>query len=1350
MDMGIANGTAHIADGTAHVKEAPLSYEQEPLWFLHQLVPDMPVDNECAMVIFRGELDAQALRESLGAFIQRHEIWRTIFPSLDGQPMQVVQAQGEWAWSVADLTDLPEAEREGEALRRAGEEVKQPFDLARGPLVRALLVRLGTGEHRLFMTLHHIIVDRASLTQVFLPELRDLYEARVHGRADELDEVNLQYADYAMDQRGKRQEEEDPAAHLKFWKEYLADAPTVLELPGDHQRAGQQSYRGGMQAFALSEELSTGLRELSRQEQVTLRVTLTAAFATLLYRYTGQEDLLIGLATCGRKRAELHRTVGCFVNTVVLRADLAQQPSARELLRRTRAASEVTYRHEDVPFDAIVKEVQPERSLSYQPLVQVLLLFEPQPAARPTAWQLIPVDIPTQTSKFDLCLAVDERAEGLTGRFIYNSDLFGPETIGRMIGHWRKVLQGMVAAPSQPVAEVELLGEQETAQLRRWSAGDDVPAGPSLEQLIEEQAAARPQAIAVVCEGEQLTYRELDRRTNQLARYLRQRGVGAEVLVGVCLERSLDQVIALVSILKAGGAYVPLDPEAPGERTQYVLQDTQMALVVSQQQLQWRLSGTAADVVSLDRDWGMIAQQSEEKLGEDQRAEEQLGHVIYTSGSTGRPKGVMVERGALAAHSRAMINVYGLEPQDRVLQFSQYSADASLEQILPTLAAGARLIMRGKEIWSPRQLLEEVRRHQVTVVNLSPTYWQQALREWARTPQELAGTRLRLMILGGERLGSQAVQQWRELGLPAVRLLNAYGPTESTITATLGEAGQEQETITIGRPLPGRTVYILDRGGRPAPMGVVGELHIGGPLLARGYLNKPALTKQRFISDPFGAPQAGRLYRTGDLARFQPDGRIEYVGRVDHQVNIRGYRIELGEVEAALAQHSAVDEAVVVARGDGEDQELVAYVMARTAASLPEGELRRHLEEKLPRHMQPGAIAVLADLPRLATGKPDRRRLPEIERRQRRDDATYRAPQVLAQQQLVQIWEELLEPRPIGIRDNFFHLGGHSLLAAQLVDRIEQVCGKRLALSTLFAKPTVEQLAEALEESGKTGQRKARVVPVQAGGSRRPFFFMHGDWTGGAFFCFTLARACGADQPFYVLEPYTFSGQDEVPALEAIAGAHIEAMRDVQARGPYRLGGFCNGGLLAYEMARQLEAAGEEVEFLGLINPSEPVQSSSLRAVCRWLHKVRLAGGGREADLFLRARHAGRHIYRRLRPGGSRVQDFGKLLDIEPRLAAMFPPREALYRDYVQMFTWAATGYQPGVYRGKITFYWAREEPGTAGTWQPVTGRKEPADVEEHVVAGTHMSCVTDHVQDVAQSLGECLSRVAEEAGSRA
>ena len=837
-------------------KAAPLSYEQQELWLMHELMPDVPLDSECVMVTLRGELDGEALQESLAAFIQRHEIWRTSFPCRDGQPVQAVHEQGQWTWSTADLSGLAEPERDQEAQRLAEEDARQPFDLAQGPLVRALLVRLGEQEHRLLMTLHQIICDQKSLRQVFVPELQELYEARVEGRAAKLDEVGLQYGGYASWQR-ERQQEEELLAHLRFWKEYLAGAPTVLELPGDHRRPGQPSYRGGMQAFALSGELSAGLRELSRQEQVKLPVTLTAAFATLLHRYTGQEDLLLGLSVSQRSRAEVQRTMGCFLNTVVLRADLTGEPSVRELLRRTRAASRATASHQDVPFGMIVKAVQPERSMNHQPLVQVLLNFEPEPPTQPAGWEIMHLDVPPQTSQFDLCLEVDERAERLRGRLFYNSDLFERQTIRRMIGHLRMALEGMVAQPGQPVGELELLGEEETQQLLGdWSAAAEARADVSISDLIARQATARPESVAVVCEGEQLSYRQLNGRANQLARYLRARGAGAETPVGVCLERSLDQVIALVGILKAGAVYVPLDPEAPAERIRYVMQDTQMPLLLTHHRLQGKVSGTRAEVVSPDRDRELIGQQSDEELA-DQPKEDQLAYVIYTSGSTGQPKGVMVERAVLAAHTRAMIGEYGLGTQDRVLQFSQYSFDASLEQILPTLAAGGRLIMRGREIWSPRQLLEEVERQQVTVMNLPPAYWQQALREWAKARQELARTQLRLVIVGGDRLEAQGVRQWRDLGLRGVRLLNAYGPTETTITATLGEVGQEQERITIGRPLPGRSVYILDRRGRPAPTGVVGELHIGGELLARGYLNQPELTRQRFVPDPFGARPGG-------------------------------------------------------------------------------------------------------------------------------------------------------------------------------------------------------------------------------------------------------------------------------------------------------------------------------------------------------------------------------------------------------------------------------------------------------------------------------------------------------------
>ena len=894
-------------------------------------------------------------------------------------------------------------------------------------------------------------------------------------------------------------------------------------------------------------------------------------------------------------------------------------------------------------------------------------------------------------------------------------------------------------------AAAPLSHEQEQQVLRDWSAGAAADPGPDIVAMIGEQARVRPDALAVGGGAEKLSYRQLDEEAGRLARYLRTRGVGGEVPVGVCLERSARQVVALLAILRAGGAYVPLDPEAPAERTGLVMADTAMPVVVTQERLRDAFAAAAAEVVSLDGDRAAIGRQAVAGPGGEPKPD-QLAYIIYTSGSTGRPKGVMVERGALSAHCRAMAEVYDLGPGDRVLQFSQYSADASLEQILTALAAGACLVVRGTEIWSTRRLLQELKSQQVTVMNLWPAYWQQTVRDWVEDPAGLTGLRLRLVILGGERLPSHAVREWRELGVPDVRLVNAYGPTEAIITATLAEAGTEPDPVTIGRPLPGRAVYILDDRGRPVPAGVLGELHIGGPLLARGYLNQPALTRERFVPDPFGGRPGGRLYRTGDLARWRPDGRIEYAGRNDEQVKIRGYRIELGEVEAALAAHPAVGQAVVVAQGDGIGKELAAFVVARTPAPLRLTELREHLAARLPRHMQPAVIQQLDELPRLASGKPDRRRLPQIGVAARRDGAPYVPARLLAEQQLIEIWEQLLEPRPIGITDNFFHLGGHSLLAAQLLERIERATGKQLDLSTLLANPTVEQLAQELQTSAREPAEQVRLLPVQADGSKRPFFFLHGDWTGGAFYCFALARACGPDQPFYVLEPYRFSAAEQVPTLEAIAAAHIEAIRKLQPRGPYRLGGFCNGGLLAYEMARQLEVSGERVEFLGLIDPSPPVQSSFLRTVCDAAQQAMGAGSTRRADLYLRARHAQRHIYRRLLPGGSRVRDFGQLLAIEPRLEAMFPPREALYADYIGVVTWAAAGYQAGVYPGRITFFWAREDPAIASTWRPVTRQAQAANIDEHAIAGAHMSTLTEHIQDLAVKLSACLAEAGQDA----
>jgi amino acid adenylation domain-containing protein len=1327
-------------------KVAPLSYEQMQSWLLRELTEDPAFGNESRTVIMRGPLDACWLHDSLRAFIGRHAIWRSVIANRDGQLVQVVTENDRCEWSDRDLTRLAGGDAEKRVAELAAEELQRPIDPYRGPLVRAMLARLAPQDHRLILTLPRMIFDDVALAQVFLPELRELYEARAAGRAEPLGEVPAHYLDYARRQQDGH--DEAFAAHLSFWQEYLAGAPTILELPADHPRSESADYPGGVTEFALGRGVGADLRRLSEQEQVALPVTLMAGFAALLHRYTGHDELLVGLDVSRRERSEWHGTMGPFDKVVAMRADLRGEPSARELLQRTQAAMHATRPHHRAPLEGVVRVVNPERRPGCHPLVQVLISTEQgRPGPAIAGWELATAELPPRRARFDLCLELDDQSPDLTGRILYRSDLFEPETISGLIGRWRLLLAGMAAEPSHPVARLSLLTEAETRQLLRpWQAATGSTAGESVEQMIGRQASSDPDATAVLCGAARLSYQELDSQANQLARHLMDLGAGPETPVGVSLERSADQVVALLGILRAGATYVPMDPDLPVDRIRYVLHDSQMQLVVSEQSMAATFEEMTTGLVLLDRDRELIGQQSGDELAARAKAD-QLAYITYTSGSTGRPKGVMIERGALAAHCATMITEYGLDRDDVVLQFSQYSFDQSLEQILPTLAAGARLVMRGPEVWSSAELLDELLAHGVTVMNLPPAYWHQVVRAWAQMPADLAALKLRLAIVGGDRLELAWLREWAELGLNSVRLLNAYGPTETTITATLADTGADADRVTIGRPVGSRPMCVLDGRGQLLPAGMIGELHIGGPMVARGYLNQPELTAQRFVADPFGGQDGSRLYKTGDLVRQLPDGHFEYIGRQDQQVKMRGYRIELGEIESALVEHPGVEDAVVVTQDDDGERVLVGYVVAGPAG-LADDELRSHLTARLPRYMQPAVIQQLAQLPRLTTGKPDRRALPRVDLTERRS-GRYVAPRLLIEEQLVQIWADLLAVSPIGIRDNFFDLGGHSLLAAQLAARIEQLCGQRVRLSTLFAEPTIEQLAEVLSSSEPVPQASARVLPVRAAGSRRPFFFLHGDWTGGAFYCFALAQACTAEQPFYVLEPYTFSDRSGAPTFEAVASAHIEAMRAVQPAGPYRIGGFCNGGLLAYEMACQLRASGEQVEFLGLVNPSEPAQSSALRAACQAVNKMLRVDPSRRADNYLRTRHALRHLYRVVRPAGRRVEDFGKLLAIEPRLRRMFPPRDALYRDYVGVFDWLVTDYRPGIYDEKITFYWAREEPAISRSWLPVRQLKKPAACEEHTIDGALMSSVTEHVDSLAAVLSECLDRAEREAVTR-
>ena len=855
----------------------------------------------------------------------------------------------------------------------------------------------------------------------------------------------------------------------------------------------------------------------------------------------------------------------------------------------------------------------------------------------------------------------------------------------------------------------------------------------SIHQHFEAQALHTPDAIAVIFEEEMMTYRQLNQKANQLAHYLQRSTIGPDVLVGIYLERSIEMVVAILGILKAGGAYVPLDVELPEERLAFMLQDTHMPILLTQQLLGQKLSAYQTQLLYLDTDWPTIAQeQKTNPLSNVQPTN--LSYVIYTSGSTGKPKGVMITHRALVNHMLWMQKAFPLMVTDRVLQKTPFSFDASVWEFFAPLLSGACLVMAqpgGHR--DTHYLVQTLVQQQISILQLVPSLLRVLLTE-----KELENClHLRHVFCGGEALSVDLQRRFSQ-HLP-IPLHNLYGPTEACIDATCWtcQHGNEQSNVPIGRPIANTQRYILDAHLQPTPITLPGELYIGGMGLARGYFNRPELTAERFIPHPFSDNPSERLYKTGDLVRSRTDGVIEFLGRLDEQIKIRGHRIELGEIETVLLQHPAIREAVVRACEDTPgDQRLVAYIVPHKQQTISIAELQQLVIKQLPSYMLPSAFLFLEALPISPNGKIDRRNLPAPTKTLSEEPST--APTLLAHHQLVKIWEELLGVQGIGIADNFFYLGGHSFLAAHLIDRIEQSFGKRLQLSTLFASPTIEQLARILQKEDEMTGERCKLIRVQNEGPRRPFFFLHGDWTGGAFYCFTLARILGPEQPFYVLEPYKFDGLQVPPTLEEIAAAHLKLLRSIQPDGPYLLGGFCNGALIAFEMARQLQMASQQIDLLALITPTAPAQYRAFhRTVC---HLGSLVGLNRmrQANVSLRLRHALRHIYRHICPGDQRLQDFNQLIKIEPGLNRIFPSQEMLYRDYVGVLTWIEANYMPAYYSGKVTYFWTHDEPALADAWHK---EAKSQATETYSLPGTQMSCVTTYTAVIGEYLKQCLSK---------
>jgi amino acid adenylation domain-containing protein len=1302
---------------------APLSFAQEQIWLHGQFAKDLY--NESVTVYRQGALDVPTLRRSLAEIVRRHEAWRTTFKSVDGHPVQIVQPPFEPSVEAVDLRNLAADQREPEALRLARQQARVPFDLERGPLLRAMLVRLGDEEYRLYLFLHHIIFDGFSIYRVFLPELVTVYNAFLAGKPSPLPELRLQYPDFARWQReslGSVQLNESRA----YWSAQLDGQLPVLELPTDRPRPAMQTFRGAIHRFAFSRNLSDRLHQLAQLENTSFFTTILAGFTALLRRYSSQRDFVIGTVTSGRKRSELEMLLGCFQNPLALRLKLEGDPSFRELLAHAREVTLGALAHDDAPFERLVEELSVRRDTSRNPLFPVMFSLVPPTAAFEAGWDLNQLDLEIGTAKFDLDLELDDRPEGLLGRFVYSTDLFDAATMERMAGHFETMLEAIVADPEQNISRLPMLTAAERQQLTDWNRTDTkFPSDRCVHQLVEAQAARTPNAVAVEHGGQHLSYRELEQRANQLARFMKRRGVGPESRVGICLRRSLELPVALLAVLKAGGACVPLDPAYPKERLAYMLEDSQTSLVLTQPGLLAEVTDFNAEIITLDAGWNAFASESSENLRNEVTPDD-LAYVIYTSGSTGQPRGVLLSHRGLVNHNTAAVKLFGMTSADRMAQFASISFDIAIEEIFPTWIAGAALVIREEDAsLAVGDFLRWVNERKVTALDLPTAYWHELVGELSESTLRLPES-LRIVIVGGEKASSAALAAWHRLAGSRVRWVNTYGPTETSVIVTSFEPENWENIpsiLPIGRPIANTRIHILDEHLQPLPVGIPGDLFVAGPGLARGYLNRPEITAEKFIPDSFSSEPGARMYKTGDRARYLANGEIEFAGRTDDQVKIRGYRVELKEIESVLGSYPGVREVVVVARegiareNGPADKHLAAYVVPTRDQTPTGSELRTYLKQKLPHYMVPSAFVLLESMPKTPNGKVDRRAMPAPQAADFAEANEYVAPSSELEANLVKIWCAVLGKEKIGIRDNFFDLGGHSLLAARLMHRIEQTLGQRLPLAALLQAPTVEQFATLLRQEGWSASWSS-LVAMRSEGSRAPFFCVHG--VGGNVVGFRdLVRHLGPEQPFYALQPQGLDGQRPcVSSVPEMAESYLREIRRVQPEGPYRIGGYSFGGLVAYEMAQQLRAQDQEVSLLALFD-TYPGKMESRTSQLRNLTKIPL----KEAAMFLIKK-------------GSFV-----LMTLRKRLELSFLPRPL--RNVRRACASAAAAYNVEPYAGQVTLFRVKEKSvGSLDDPYAIWWRVAAGGVDLREINGDHLSLLKEpQVRFLAEELNRSLDQ---------
>ena len=1300
----------------------PLTYVQRQLWFLAQLEPGNVSYNIPWAIRMTGELHVGALERSLNEIIRRHESLRTTFVAVEGEPRQIVAESLEISLPVTSLYHLDSAEREQEAHRIVLQEASEPLSLETGPLVRTRLIRLEPQRHILLLTLHHIIFDGWS-RGIFARELAAFYNAFRDQKRVFLPEPVLQYADYALWQEQyltDRFLEED----LLYWKRQLACAPATLDLPTDRPRT-IQTYHGAAKPFALSNDLSERLTSFSRKHGASVFMTLFAGFNALLSRYTGQHDIVVGTPTANRNRPETEDIIGYFANTLVLRTDLTGDPNFLEILRRVRETALDAYSHQDVPFEKLVEELNPSRSLSHNPLFQVMFSLQ---NTRRQAFELVdlelqPLEGTIVNTKFDLSMFLHETTRGIRGRIEYSTDLFEPAMIDRIADHYTRLLDTAVENSALALSHLPLQSESEVEQtVLGWNAtAVDYPADITLPELLVSAVRTSPRSIAVLSGRHQLTYGELDQLSNRLARYLRKQGVRPGSLVGVFIPRSIDMVVALLGILKAGGAYVPLDPTYPKARIAFILQDTQISVVLTQKSISEILPVHGALRIYLDADWADIARESDSEVSPAARPED-LAYVIFTSGSTGIPKGVQITHRNLVNFLTSMQREPGFTCSDVMLAVTTLSFDiAGLELYLPLISGGKVVIASREEALHVDQLKLLLDRSQATAMQATPATWRMLVESGWK------GNRRLKALCGGESLDAELA---RELTSRVRELWNMYGPTETTIWSSLyrvepGISG----TVPIGRPIANTQLYVLDSDLQPVPVGVAGELCIGGDGVARGYWKRDDLTGEKFVPNPFRA--GSRIYRTGDRARFLPDGVVQYLGRTDDQVKLRGHRIEPGEIEAILGRHPAVAVCAVALRNVNGEPILAGYVVFRNHESVSTVELRNHLKKSLPDYMVPASFVTLDSLPLNSSGKIDRKALPLPH-----PGDTYisdrTGPRDEFETALLDIWRALLRITNCSMSDNFFELGGHSLLLVRMAAMIEKEFNEVVPISFLFESATIERIAAFLRD--RSTDKSGFFLPFNENGTGPAFFCVH-SLVGDAISCRHLARHLSPQQRFYGIQiPPSLRTREFASSVEAIARRYVAELQAFEPAGPYILGGWSAGVPIALEMAQQLREEGREVALLVSIDASPANTGGGSRHMSPGYFWKVLRNLPRWVADDLAMKFSWSRLFRRIVSKTARM--------IKGLAVAGYSPEEIAQRrasafvsagDYSQstkafmeVLILTLRKYSPRPYQGKVLLYKARTEPLLVAREIELKWRRIAENLEVVPVKGTHLTVLDD------------------------